>query len=709
MRFVAALVLVVVCADAFAQDVDYPLAPIYGNREIDKLPKSKYAESLWGGSSWYWNDDDEPEEPVVGLHLKPSFRVGPEGMERLCVVEAATPGTHRQSAWLRFRAAGGDAWASRRRATWLGPKRQYRACWLPVLAEPIEVALTWGNWNDAVATAQASTADGAPEGLFEVDVSDEPVYVDHGYGLMPAWCVMAHAGQTVRVRFAAGVSHSGPVMVTARLVGDQDEPISLHEWSYTPASLESAAAAAIGIVGRPVRRTSAFERTVATDGLKPGTYTLRLTAALPNGQELSDDRTLLVVEPGRPPGFGAHYTDLRYADEVYVSREERRSWDGLWEGSNLRDVVVTFPGSRDRFVFWRGTSYVPCWAFNNSWLTYEWLESEPDYAGAVGCVEPIMDKGCKHSRVRIVSATDARVIIHWRYALTDFEQKIIRDEWADEYYCFYPDAVGTRKLVAWIKSGWHENQEFIALNRPGNAPHVSVEPQAVTFLATDGRAQRPVWPRPLFSVDGWPHIIAQVNIPGQASPFMVVDDGDVDVKVWSDPYVDKPGLFNTYIHWPVSRGIRTTWLDDPADWHRPTHSNLVNVVNRSMGQGTDHEIWAWLIGVSSRERDTRTHAACWLSPGAVTLTGGQFVGYDKSQRAYVIDADAGIGSMTLTVRPDGAAIVNPAFLIRNANSRLSRADCPGASRVATGRENGDRDFVVWVEGNFPDGLTLQLN
>ena len=269
---------------------------------------------------------------------------------------------------------------------------------------------------------------------------------------------------------------------------------------------------------------------------------------------------MILVERSHEPGFGARYTDLSYPAPVYVSRTDTLPWEALWKCNDLRDLVVSFDNSEARFVFWRGTSYVPCWAFNTSWLSYEWLEAEPDLNGAVDCVEPIMDKECRNSRAEIVSSTPARVVVHWRYGLTDFAQKVINDEWADEYYYLYPDAVGTRKLVAWYKSGWHENQEFLLLNRPGNAPQVGEpagadaahdrRPDAATRMATT-----------FLSIDGWPHVIASVNLPTRLKPFMAVDDADVQVKLWAEPYVDKPGLFNTYLHWPISRGLRTTWLD----------------------------------------------------------------------------------------------------------------------------------------------------
>ena len=659
---------------------------LYGSREIDKLPKSDYAEPLWGESWSYWATSDEEEEPKLAVHVKPSFRTGVNGLERLCVIEAAVPNSYRQHGLIRHTARG-VSWDQE--VGWLAPKAQYRPVWLPVMPGATRAALIVG--GRVVAQADYATALEAPAGVFEVDVPDEPLYVDHGYGLMPAWQVMACPGQRVRIHFAARPGCVGPISVSGQFRDDCGQRVASFARRLNP------------------RVHGVMRREVSTDGWRPGKYALKLKAVLPDGESVDAARDVILVEEGRDPGFGAHYANLRYSGPVYVSREETRPWGALWKGSELRDVVVTFLNAPHRFVFWRGTSYVPCWAFNNAWLTYEWFEAEPDLNGAIGCVEPIMDKDCKHSRATIVSASAARVVVHWRYGLTDFVGKVINDEWADEYYYLYPDAVGTRKLVAWYKSGWHENQEFIVLNRAGNAPHKSLEARAMTFLTTDGRSERPVWPRPFLSVRGWPHVISKVNIPGQPSPFMVVDDDAPDVKVWAQPYVDKPGLFNTYLHWPVSRGIRTTWLDDPEDWRRPTHSNLVNIVHDEAVREDDHRIWYWLIGVARNERDLRSLAASWLDGGSVALNSGTFEGYDRSQRAYVIAANPRAKRLSIRVDPDKASIANPAFVISGANRWLTEAECDGAKRIEMGRENGGRDLVVWLEGRFPDGLTLTLH
>lgn len=686
LRWLVCSLALSLAAPLMAQEGPVPPVSVpFGMREIDKLPRSQYARPLFGEPSWLWSAETEPQAPEVTVHTKASYRVGLRRMERLCVLEACLPDSVTQTGVLRFR--GSDLRLDLP-VHWLAPKAQYRARWLPVVAEPINVALEVG--GRMVAHAEFSTDEDAPQGLFSVQAAQEPPYVDHGYGLLPASYLMVTPGTELALRFAAGPQAKGSAQVVAELV-DRD-------------------GATVRSISRSVSQaTQASSLSLDTSGLRIGTYGLRLKATLAKGTVVEDTRQVILVERSHEPGFGARYADLSYPAPVYVSRTDTLPWEALWKGNDLRDLVVSFDNSEARFVFWRGTSYVPCWAFNTSWLSYEWLEAEPDLNGAVDCVEPIMDKECRNSRAEIVSSTPARVVVHWRYGLTDFAQKVINDEWADEYYYLYPDAVGTRKLVAWYKSGWHENQEFLLLNRPGNAPQESVNPQALTLLTTDGRTQRPEWPRPFLSIDGWPHVIASVNLPTRLKPFMAVDDADVQVKLWAEPYVDKPGLFNTYLHWPISRGLRTTWLDSAADFQRPTHSNLANLVNAEAESSDDHRVWYWLIGVTSQERSLRQATACWLEPGTVKVAGGSFDRYDGSQRAYIVKAADRAGQISLTVTPSEAPVVNPAFVISGAGQWLSEAGCSqGAKRVALGRENDGRDLVVYVEGHFDAPFTVEI-
>ena len=117
--------------------------------------------------------------------------------------------------------------------------------------------------------------------------------------------------------------------------------------------------------------------------------------------------------PSGPPGagrFGAYYATLQYQD----------TWDRLRRLGPDSDVVVRFDQSPVRLVFWQGTNYIPAWVTeNNKWYTDEFLETWESGCPGAGDCEPMSDKQSRYSRVNILESNDARVVVHWRYALVE--------------------------------------------------------------------------------------------------------------------------------------------------------------------------------------------------------------------------------------------------------------------------------------------------
>ena len=107
--------------------------------------------------------------------------------------------------------------------------------------------------------------------------------------------------------------------------------------------------------------------------------------------------------PSGPLGsgsFGAMYTQLKFTPE----------WDAPWRVSDHPDVVVRFDDGGHRFVFWRGTSFIPCWVNDRGvWYTNEFVERRGHHSpNTDGCVEPMSDKQCRFSHVRVIESNDAR-------------------------------------------------------------------------------------------------------------------------------------------------------------------------------------------------------------------------------------------------------------------------------------------------------------
>ena len=169
-----------------------------------------------------------------------------------------------------------------------------------------------------------------------------------------------------------------------------------------------------------------------------------------DGRELwhKQIRVMIVPNPPKWPAFGAVGTKLRYdapisvrrADGKFTSMDYAEAWN-----PKFKDLVVALPNG-SRFVFWRGSCYIPFWAGRyNTGLCYEWAESKPP-ADAHDAVEPLMDKELRYSRVQIIESTAARVHVRWSYQLCDFDYKVWGSSAVEDFY-FYPDGFGTRALT----------------------------------------------------------------------------------------------------------------------------------------------------------------------------------------------------------------------------------------------------------------------
>ncbi|TFG48956.1 MAG: LamG domain-containing protein, partial [Candidatus Brocadiia bacterium] len=185
------------------------------------------------------------------------------------------------------------------------------------------------------------------------------------------------------------------------------------------------------------------------------------------------EQRILPGETGKSSKFGAYYTNLPYHD----------LWDSLWRSDKYADLVVKFDKMPTSVVFWRGTCYGPCWVSeNNKWMS----DQSAEIGGPYGCAEHMSDKQVRHTYVRLVENSDARVVIHWRYSCADIGYNFANDQaWTDEYHTIYPDGVILRKVECHFgKPGWHEPQ---LLSQAGSGPldNISIKAMSIANLKGD--------------------------------------------------------------------------------------------------------------------------------------------------------------------------------------------------------------------------------
>jgi len=447
------------------------------------------------------------------------------------------------------------------------------------------------------------------------------------------------------------------------------------------------------------------------------------------------NREQLPTGPVGSGSFGAFYTKLDYYKE----------WDDLWRVSDVPDVFVRFEKSPVQLVFWRGTSFVPCWVTENGiWYTNEWLETWGD--DVVSCAEPIMDRQCRYSHVRIIENTEARVVIHWRYALSDafYDFAAVGDdgrgEWCDEFHIIYPDQVGVRKMELHYSrpERKHDWVEQIVVLPPGKYPDDVIEREAVSLVNMSGDVQKYSWDDDLEKEMPEPKgaNMSFVNLKSKYRPFIIVPPGPVKTVegTWDSPffrtYAAKmaragnrpdpvPSVYGWWDHWPVAQVPGDgRWVITPD---RPSHFNLTTFVQWEDYEYTENtRTRIMLQGMTDKEADKLVPLAkSWIYPAELKVTGNEFIseGYNFRERAYIVNCKK-VGNkfeckLTASAK---SPLINPAFVIKNWGDRDVELKIDGR-KIKRGKNFrfGHRhriegsDLIVWLKTESTKPIEISLS
>ena len=345
--------------------------------------------------------------------------------------------------------------------------------WFDGLLDFDEVTLTLKSDDGATSVELARQTVSLP--LFEADANARPEQiinpVDLNTILVPGDWLLLGPGQ------------SGRLTVRAIQRSEDEKKVTVKAW------FESAAA-------RPTSKELMLPRGACTETTLtlPNSSAverdvLHVTIINADGGELWQKKitTMRVTQPLELPRFGAVETKLRYDAPISVRDPATGMFSSLpyadgWD-PKFKDIIVALPNG-SRFVFWRGSSYIPFWASRyNVGLCCEWAEIiSPFPPGATDCVEPLMDKELRYGRVEIVESTTARVHVRWTYQSNDLLYKVWGDQAVEDYY-FYPDGFGTRVLTLQRDpSRNYELSEFILIAPQEMYPLSFVPSQPVDIL-----------------------------------------------------------------------------------------------------------------------------------------------------------------------------------------------------------------------------------
>jgi hypothetical protein len=448
------------------------------------------------------------------------------------------------------------------------------------------------------------------------------------------------------------------------------------------------------------------------------------------------------VMPSGPPGsgpFGAYYARLKYYEE----------WDAHWRVADHPDVVVRFDDTPARVVFWRGLRYSPAWVTENGlWLADQSVEFWVNEGeGAEGCYEHMQDIHNRYSHVRIIASSPARAVVHWRYApvssrdtLWLAEEKTGWAWWVDEYYTFYPDGTGVRK-VRWRQPDPAfdfpnlQIQETSVLCHPGQNPGEVLEHEALTLLNLRGESHTYSWPddetpdtreRRNLPVD--PSIIRNlepddpviqiVNTRSENKPFVMFEPGN-ESTVYVGRVRSEGVHFPAYNHWPVCQVSSDGRFVQAAD--RATSFSISYHTPRRHEEDGKIRWAAMLYGATSGEAvDLVQLGKSWIHPPELQVLVGTVEnrGYDVSQRAYVLGCSpeerCGDLSLNLDTGPD-SPLVNACFVLENWGDsgaevwldgrRLKEGD---GIRTAYERTLERTDLVLWLEKSSVEPSRIEI-
>jgi hypothetical protein len=458
-----------------------------------------------------------------------------------------------------------------------------------------------------------------------------------------------------------------------------------------------------------------FNRAIGPDEMTK----LHAAPAAPSAPDLPARR--LPSGPKGPGRFGAYYAKLAFDD----------GWDALWPTGPASDIVVQFDDSPIRVVFWRGTRYGPAWVMDNGqWMADQSFET---WDGPEGCYEHMEDPRCLYSNVRILESSEARVVVHWRYAPVNSRNHLWRvDEtagwglWVDEYYYFYPDQTSVRKMVwptdALGTGSPSEIQETTPLCQPGQNAEDILNPEAMTILNLKGESQVYSWPGEMDSPAKSRNLrpanpnIQVVNLKSKAKPFIIFEPG-CRMSVYIGRIRSRVADFSAYNHFPVSllpSDGRYAVAEDKVS------SFSISYTDPPRHQEKDGTTWAsWIYGVT--EGDYPGLAATgrsWVKAPELRVQGGGVVsqGYDLSQRAYILDrANAGRPSaVSGELRAsEESPVDNVALVIKNWGDGGAALTVDGKAvprgrdfRFGHVRALEGTDLVVWFKSKAARPLTF---
>ena len=375
------------------------------------------------------------------------------------------------------------------------------------------------------------------------------------------------------------------------------------------------------------------------------------------------------VLPGEASHLKAVYTNLHLYPE----------WDALWRTGPASDVVVSFKNLPFHYVFWRGANYGPNMVTENGiWMSDQSFEAST----SIGTAEHMNDKHNRHASISILETTNARVVLHWRYALVDvtggfagIDPETGWGDWVDEFFYIYPDGVAVRRGTIHGKRKKYSFTEPTLLLEPGKKPEDYVSLQAATVVNSKGENRTYSWApvSPPFPFPDQPPDanIAVVNLHAKYKPFYIYKEGTaLGPYGWPPELRPQYSHFPVWDHWPVNQ-IPSDGRFELFPDHYASAAIMSPNPNAVWIEGpgpTKTTYFLFGLGDGSVEHLAQLDRS-WLHPPNLKIDDDNIAAtYDPGQRAYLLTGApvAAKGTqLNFTIDAnESSPVVNPAFVIK---------------------------------------------
>jgi hypothetical protein len=413
--------------------------------------------------------------------------------------------------------------------------------------------------------------------------------------------------------------------------------------------------------------------------------------------------------------FGANYTKLKF----------HKAWDGLWRVGRYADIVVNFAKQPWRFVFWRGTRYMPSLVtdYGRSGI---WSNDQSPEIYIDQCYEHMSDMLCRFSNVRLISSSPARVVVHWRNASVNIEYRWpgLDDNgwgvWTDEYWTIYPDGTSVRHQILHnrINANVGEMNQNEILHHPGQTTEDILLNDAVVLGNENGEFQ--IWYRqseePDRMLEGNKNLL-YTNLNSSTKQFQIGEIGtDIRTHLRQDLY------WNGWDHYPVqlipSDGTRVHRYDrtvvpnrlipsDGTDIYRydraaSTCPSTFMEYRRKIDKTTTEAMQIYGLTQSKPEDLTPLNRSWNFSPQITAKSGCVGLEFNKGEKAYYLRQEADTLQFQISATKN-SPLVNPAFVIKNFDGNSDNVEVKINDHQVDWKRGIELDtgghpmLVIWIE------------